>query len=69
MLRQPAANLLQVCFSGDGNYAATVAPANLERLFQAAVVEVAALRLSLHGCASSEAHSSSHFRLLLLVFT
>ena len=33
-------NLSQVCFSGDGNYAATITPANLERLFQAAVVEV-----------------------------
>jgi hypothetical protein len=38
---------VQVCFSGDGNYAATMSPSNLERLFQAAVVEVLAQHSSL----------------------
>jgi hypothetical protein len=49
-------NLAQVCFSGDGNYAATITPANLERLFQAAVVEVrffSALLLWTLLCATS----------------
>ena len=36
--------LAQVCFSGDGNYGAIVTPSNLDRLFQAAVVEVTACR-------------------------
>lgn len=34
-----------MCFSGDGNYGAIVTPSNLDRLFQAAVVEVTACRV------------------------
>jgi hypothetical protein len=49
----------QVCFSGDGNYAARIRPADLDRMFQAAVVEVTCPYLNYNFVYLSQEHRVS----------